>query len=69
VRDGYRVIFFTEDLLPDLAPLLERHRHDATPCLVPLPVGGSRAGMDRLRDIVRRAVGADVFGDATERSQ
>lgn len=58
---GCRVIFFTEDLYPYLAPVIERHRRSATPSLVALPVGSERLGIARLRDIVRRAVGADVL--------
>ena len=68
VESGYRVIFFTEDLLPHIGLLLGRYRRDATPCLVPLPLGDSSASMTRLREVVRRAVGADVFVETTERS-
>ena len=63
VDRGCRVVFFTEDLYADLAPVIERHRRSATPSLVALPTGSERLGMARLREIVRRAVGADVLAD------
>jgi len=62
VHRGYDVIFFTEDMLPHLAALLERHRRSATPCLVSLPLGGTQQAVARLKGIVKRAVGADIFG-------
>ncbi|MFO7650031.1 MAG: V-type ATP synthase subunit F [bacterium] len=58
---GCRVVFFTEDLFPYLAPIIERYQRSAVPSLVSLPVGTQRLGVERLKDIVRRAVGADVF--------
>jgi vacuolar-type H+-ATPase subunit F/Vma7 len=58
---GCRVIFYTEDLFADLAPVVEHYRRSAVPSLVALPVGTERLGVERLKDIVRRAVGADVF--------
>jgi vacuolar-type H+-ATPase subunit F/Vma7 len=61
VDRGCQVVFFTEDLHHDLAPVIERYHRSPTPSLVALPVGSQRLGMARLREIVRRAVGADVL--------
>ncbi len=61
IESGCRVVFYTEDLFPQLLPLLERYRRAAVPSLVALPVSAERYGIERLKDIVRRAVGADVF--------
>jgi len=61
---GLLVLFYTEDLLPHLAGLIGRYSRGATPCLVMLPMGAEQRGLERLREIVRRAVGADVFGRA-----
>ncbi len=61
VAAGYRVIFFTEDLFAYLLPVLERYRRGATPCLVALPLGGGQ-GVARLKEMVRRAVGAGAWG-------
>jgi V/A-type H+/Na+-transporting ATPase subunit F len=64
LADGLSVMFYTEDLSPYLAGLIGRHSRSATPCLVMLPMGAEQRGFERLREIVRRAVGADVFGSA-----
>jgi len=61
---GLSVLFYTEDLSPHLAGLLGRYSRSATPGLVMLPMGAEQRGFERLREIVRRAVGADVFGRA-----
>jgi vacuolar-type H+-ATPase subunit F/Vma7 len=61
---GILVLFYTEDLSPHLAGLIGRYSRSATPCLVMLPMGAEQRGIERLREIVRRAVGADVFGRA-----
>jgi len=59
---GLSVLFYTEDLSSHLAGLIGRYSRSATPCLVMLPMGEEQRGFERLREIVRRAVGADVFG-------
>lgn len=61
---GLSVLFYTEDLAGHLADLIARYSRGATPCLVMLPMGAEQRGLERLREIVRRAVGADVFGRA-----
>lgn len=62
VAQGFGVIFFTEELFAHLGPVLERYRKEAVPCLVALPLGGSQQSVARLKEVVKRAVGADVFG-------
>ena len=65
---GLSVMFYTEDLSPHLAGLIGRYSRSATPCLVMLPMGAGRHGISRLRELVKRSVGADVFGqDPAER--
>jgi vacuolar-type H+-ATPase subunit F/Vma7 len=64
IASGLSVLFYTEDLAPHLAGLIGRYSRSATPCLVMLPMGAEQRGFERLREIVRRAVGADVFGRA-----
>jgi vacuolar-type H+-ATPase subunit F/Vma7 len=59
---GLTVLFYTEDLYPHLEGIVARYSRTATPCLVMLPMGTEQRGLVRLREIVRRAVGADVFG-------
>lgn len=59
---GLTVLFYTEDLSPFLAGVTGRCSRTATPCLVMLPMGSERHGLTRLRELVKRSVGADVFG-------
>ena len=66
VTAGHQVIFFTEDLFPFLGGLLERYRKAATPCLVALPLGGAQQSVARLKKVVKRAVGADIFGGPSD---
>jgi hypothetical protein len=56
------VLFYTEDMYPCLSDFIGRCSRTATPCLVMLPMGAEQRGFARLREIVRRTVGADVFG-------
>ncbi len=62
VGTGLSVIFYTEDLHPHIESYVARCSRAATPCLVMLPMGPRQHGLARLREIVRRTVGADVFG-------
>jgi len=62
VGSGLLVLFYTEDLAPHLAAFVARCSRAATPCLVMLPMGAEQRGSARLREIVKRAVGVDVFG-------
>jgi len=64
IASGLSVLFYTEDLSAHLAGLIGRYSRSATPCLVMLPMGAEQRGFERLRETVRRAVGADVFGRA-----
>jgi len=59
---GLTVLFYTEDMHPCLADIIGRCSRTATPCLVMLPMRSERHGLTRLRELVKRAVGADVFG-------
>jgi len=59
---GLTALFYTEDLYPYLTGVLGRYSRTATPCLVMLPMGAERHGLTRLSELVKRSVGADVFG-------
>jgi vacuolar-type H+-ATPase subunit F/Vma7 len=66
IATGHQVVFFTEDLFPFLAGVLDKYRKAATPCLVALPLGGTQQSVARLKEVVKRAVGADIFGGPEE---
>lgn len=63
-RSGAGIIFYTGDLAAELAGTVQHYSRRALPCLVMLPMGPGSGGMERLREIVKRAVGADVFAGA-----
>ena len=65
-RSGAAVIFYTGDLAEELAGLVQRYSRQALPCLVVLPLSETGSGTERLREIVKRAIGADVFGGKRE---
>lgn len=63
LAQGAKVIFFAEEFTAELDDLLRRYRSAAFPCLVPFPTahGTTRIAIDRVRGVIKRAVGADIF--------
>jgi V/A-type H+/Na+-transporting ATPase subunit F len=59
----YAVIFVTEELLPALEEELELFDYRAMPIIsvIPPATGGIGSGLERLRRLVEKAVGTDVF--------
>ncbi len=62
IRDGYRLIFFTDELSAELSEVVQRYAATALPCLVELPWLKPEGGFDHLRLAVQRAIGADILG-------
>ncbi len=69
VAQGFRVIFFTADLFNSIGQVLEKYRKAAVPCIVALPSGIDDPTVERLKNVVRMAVGADVFGQTPDASR
>jgi vacuolar-type H+-ATPase subunit F/Vma7 len=62
VKEGYGIIFFPEDFLKELSSVLAEVKGSAMPCLIPIPSRpDQRASVSRLKELVRRSVGADIF--------
>jgi len=59
----YAVIFVTEDLLEALAEELDPSDYQALPVITVIPsaMGGKGSGIERLRVLVEKAVGTDIF--------
>lgn len=58
------VVYVTEDLYVHMD--LSAYRETVTPAVIPIPGigGGNRAGVNRLKKAVEKAVGADIlFGE------
>ncbi len=62
-RDGYSVIFITEQLYTGCAEAMDRYREQAFPSIVPVPgiSGTTGVGMEELKRNVEKAIGADIL--------
>jgi vacuolar-type H+-ATPase subunit F/Vma7 len=63
IGEGTRIIFFTEEFIDELEDVLMRYRTETTPCLIPIPTGRGKTklAVERIRGVIKKAVGADVF--------
>ena len=62
-NEGYAVILVQERFFKALGDLLETYSAEVTPCIAAIPGSGGSQGLalDSLREIVKKAVGADIF--------
>lgn len=67
--DQYAVIFMTEKLMQELDDIVNEHRFDYMPALVPIPAstGNLGIGEDAIRVSVRKAVGFDIFANKEDK--
>ncbi|KPJ73185.1 hypothetical protein AMJ52_04035 [candidate division TA06 bacterium DG_78] len=63
VRHGTKIILFTEEFIDELQEILHHYRTETVPCLIPIPTGRGKTkrAIERIRGVIKRAVGADVF--------
>jgi len=61
--DGYSLIFVQEDYYEHLTDLIEKTMEKAVPVIsaIPGPLGSSGRAFENLREIIKRAIGADIF--------
>ncbi len=61
--DGYSLIFVQEDYYEHLTELIEKTMEKAVPVIsaIPGPLGSSGRAFENLREIIKRAIGADIF--------
>lgn len=62
-RDGYSVIFITEQLYTGCEEAIDRYRAQAFPAIIPVPgiSGATGVGMAELKQNVEKAIGADIL--------
>ncbi|MDO5732527.1 MAG: V-type ATP synthase subunit F [Eubacteriales bacterium] len=67
--EQYAVIFMTEAAMTEVHDLVETHRFDYMPALVPIPAstGNQGIGQDAIRVSVRKAVGFDIFANKEQK--
>ncbi len=63
IREGIKIILFTEEFIDELHDVLLRYRTETIPCLIPIPTGRGKTklAIERIRGVIKKAVGADVF--------
>jgi V/A-type H+-transporting ATPase subunit F len=63
IKQGTKIVFFTEEFIDELKEVLLRYRTETTPCLIPIPTGRGKTklAIERIRGVIKKAVGADVF--------
>lgn len=63
INQGFKIIFFTEEFIEELNSVLMRYRNQTIPCLIPIPTGRGKIklAIERIRGVIKKAVGADVF--------
>jgi vacuolar-type H+-ATPase subunit F/Vma7 len=67
IHKGFKIIFFTEEFIDELHDILFEYRNQTTPCLIPIPTGRGKTkrAIERIRGVIKKAVGADVFLEET----
>jgi vacuolar-type H+-ATPase subunit F/Vma7 len=63
ITRGFEIIFFTEEFIDELNDILMKYQNQTTPCLIPIPTGRGKTklAIERIRGVIKKAVGADVF--------
>lgn len=62
----YKIVFYAEDFYPILHDFLLRRAGGVFPTFIPIPSPGEgeRYAMQRLRELIRKAIGVDVYLEA-----
>ncbi|MDR1620186.1 MAG: V-type ATP synthase subunit F [Clostridiales bacterium] len=63
VREGYRVIFMTEELYTQCGEAVAQFKSEAFPAIIPIPgnKGTRGVGMQDIKKNVEKAIGADIL--------
>lgn len=62
-KEGYAIVYVTEQLAVGLSGEIDRYKDDLTPAIILIPgkEGSLGIGMDNIKTAVERAVGADIL--------
>jgi len=62
-REGYRVIYVTEELYRDCTEAVSKYQSEAFPAIIPIPSnqGTQGIGMAAIKANVEKAIGADIL--------
>ncbi len=63
IKEGIKIVFFTEEFIDELSEILIKYRTETLPCLIPIPSGRGKTqiAVERIRGVIKKAVGADIF--------
>ncbi len=63
IESGYSLIFVQEDYYGHISDLIEKTMEMAVPVIsaIPGPLGASGRAFENLREIIKKAIGADIF--------
>jgi V/A-type H+-transporting ATPase subunit F len=63
IKEGAKIILFTEEFIDELSDVLLKYRTETLPCLIPIPSGRgkTKVAIERIRGVIKKAVGADIF--------
>lgn len=63
IKEGTKIVLFTEEFIDELSEILARYRTATLPCLIPIPSGRGKTkiAVERIRGVIKKAVGADIF--------
>ncbi|MDL2217332.1 V-type ATP synthase subunit F [Christensenellaceae bacterium OttesenSCG-928-M15] len=62
-REGYQVLFLTEELYEQCGEAIQSFKSEAFPAIIPIPSnqGTKGIGMSELKANVEKAIGADIL--------
>ena len=62
-KEGYAIVYVTEQLAVGLSGEIDRYKDDLTPAIILIPgkEGSLGIGMNNIKTAVERAVGADIL--------
>lgn len=65
VDDEYKIVFITDDVMPDYEVVAEQLQDKTFPVVMAIPSnkGSTGLGSERLRNLVKIAAGADILAE------
>lgn len=63
LKENYAIIYITEYYASKLSSLLDSHKNNALPVILPIPgiFGNTNNGVARIKKMVEQAVGSDIM--------
>ena len=64
IKQEFKIVFITEQVAPDAGTIADEMEGKSMPVIMMIPSnkGSMGLGMQRMRELVRKALGADIWG-------